>query len=147
MDGCELGSLDGASLINGFASDVHDTTKRALTDWNPDGMTGVYDFVTTGKTFGTYYCQCVPKIKFGLLVPSIAIVRTTPSPKCCYQHCQSLFVSGVVLHFRTATSSTSLRPLLSVSRALRMEGSVSPSNLTICSSSAQFEKILSIFGA
>ena len=65
-------------------------------------------------------------------LPSIAMHRTTFSPKCCYYEYQYICNDGCVsCRRRTATSRTSLLPPLSVTRALRMGGSLSVSNFTV----------------
>ena len=53
VDGVELGSLDGATLVNGVTSDVHDATKSAVTNGNLDGSTSVGGLGTTDETLGT----------------------------------------------------------------------------------------------
>jgi hypothetical protein len=53
VNGCQFGGFDGASLIDGIARDVHDTTEGARTDGDSDGRSGICSFVATNKTFGT----------------------------------------------------------------------------------------------
>jgi hypothetical protein len=80
-----LGVLDGSTLIDGVTSNVHDTTERSWTDGNHDGVAGVGSAGATDETFGTYQNvrndPCSPQ---NVSIPSIAIVRTTFWPKCCY---------------------------------------------------------------
>ena len=55
VDGVELGSLDGTTLVNGVTSDVHDTTKGTVTNGNLDGGTGVGGLGTADETLGTIH--------------------------------------------------------------------------------------------
>lgn len=55
VNGELLVSLDGTTLINGLANDVHDTAKGALADGDHDGGTGVDDLLTTDETLGTIH--------------------------------------------------------------------------------------------
>lgn len=48
-----LGSLDGATLVNGVTSDVHDTAQSSGTDRDHDGVASIDTGATTDKTFGT----------------------------------------------------------------------------------------------
>ena len=53
VDGVELGSLDGTTLVNGVTSDVHDATKSAVTNGNLDGGASVGGLGATNETLGT----------------------------------------------------------------------------------------------
>jgi hypothetical protein len=53
VDGGELVALDGTALVDGVTSDVHDTSKGAVTDGNGDGSASVGSLVSTNKTLGT----------------------------------------------------------------------------------------------
>ena len=55
VDGGELGSLDGTTLVNGVTSDVHDATETAGTDGDLDGGTSVGDLAATDETLGTVH--------------------------------------------------------------------------------------------
>jgi peptide chain release factor 1 len=55
VDGGELDSLDGTTLVNGVTSDVHDATETAGTDGNLDGGTSVDDLAATDETLGTVH--------------------------------------------------------------------------------------------
>lgn len=54
VDGCELGGLDGTTLVNGVASDVHDATKSTVSNGNLDGGTGVDGLGTSDETLGSW---------------------------------------------------------------------------------------------
>lgn len=54
MDGQELVSLDGATLVNGVTSDVDDTAEGGRADGNCDGSTSISGLGTTDKTLSTY---------------------------------------------------------------------------------------------
>jgi hypothetical protein len=47
--------LDRTTLVNGVASDVHDTTKSRVTDRNGDGSTGVLGGSTSDETLSTVH--------------------------------------------------------------------------------------------
>jgi hypothetical protein len=86
VDRKSLGALDWATLVNWVTSDVHDTTESSWTNWNHDWVASVGSTVTTDKTFGTWK-RILALIETDAnfhSIPSIAIVRTTFSPKCCY---------------------------------------------------------------
>lgn len=53
VDGGVLDSLDGATLVNGVTSDVHDTAKGARADRDLDRSAGVESGGTTSQTLGT----------------------------------------------------------------------------------------------
>ena len=53
VDRPPLVRLDRAALVDGVASDVHDTAERGVTDRNHDGGAGVPGLGTTGQTLGT----------------------------------------------------------------------------------------------
>jgi len=55
VDGSHLGGLDGATLVDGVTSDVHDTTKGTVTNGNLDGGTGVGGLGTADETLGTIH--------------------------------------------------------------------------------------------
>jgi hypothetical protein len=86
VNGAQLDSLDGTSLIDGVASDVHDTAQSTWADGNHDGSTGIGGFATSDETLGT--CSQKSASRFAVsekdFVPSIAIHLTTLSPKCCW---------------------------------------------------------------
>ena len=55
MDGAELVALDGTTLVDGLADDVHDTTKRLTADGDTDGRASVDDLLATDETLGTVH--------------------------------------------------------------------------------------------
>ena len=55
MDRRELVTLDGATLVDGFTNDVHDTPEGGLSDGDHDGGTRVNDLGTTDETLGTVH--------------------------------------------------------------------------------------------
>lgn len=55
MDRRELVTLDGATLVNGFTDDVHDTPEGGLADRNHNGSAGVDDLGPTNETLGTVH--------------------------------------------------------------------------------------------
>lgn len=54
MDGCQLDTHDRATLVNGIAGNVHDTTQRSWTNRDHDGITGIEARFTTDKTLSAY---------------------------------------------------------------------------------------------
>lgn len=84
MDRSQLGSLDGSTLIDRITGDVHDTTKSAWTDGDSDGIASIGGLVSADQTLSTYEVS-EPKLKSicQSSIPSIAMHRTTFSPKCC----------------------------------------------------------------
>ena len=56
MDGAKLDTrVDGTTLVNGLANDVHDTAEGGSTDGDTDGSTGVNDLLATDETLGTVH--------------------------------------------------------------------------------------------
>ena len=55
VDGRQLDTLDGASLINGLTDNVHDSTEGLGTDGDGDGRTGVDDLLASDETVGTLH--------------------------------------------------------------------------------------------
>ena len=55
MDREELDALDGTTLVNGLANDVHDATEGGGTDGDTDGGAGVDDLLATDETLGTVH--------------------------------------------------------------------------------------------
>lgn len=55
VNGRELDTLDGTTLVNGLANDVHDTAEGGSTDGDTDGGTGVNDLLATDETLGTVH--------------------------------------------------------------------------------------------
>ena len=55
VDGEELVALDGTTLVNGLANDVHDAAEGGLADRDLDGGTGVDDLLPTDETLGTVH--------------------------------------------------------------------------------------------
>lgn len=49
-----LGGLDGATLVNGVTSDVHDAAQSRRTDGDGDGSTSVKGLSTSDETLRTY---------------------------------------------------------------------------------------------
>lgn len=47
--------LNGATLVNGLANDVHDAAKRLVTNGNLNGGASVADGLTTDETLGTVH--------------------------------------------------------------------------------------------
>lgn len=133
--------LDWTTLVDWVTSNVHDTTKSTLTDWNSDWSARVGGGLATAKTLGTCTASVSPILRPGysthtvhgnatndiftqMLLKGVSIWR------------YAIESMGVV---RTATSRTSLLPWFWVVRALRIGGSCSVSNLTIhCISCCSF---------
>lgn len=128
-----LHALDGATLVNGVTSDVDDTAKGARADRDLNGRAGVVGGSTTGQTLGTWekvrmdselqmqkeptiHSNSTDDILTQMLLFGVSEPRQVDVMGAGGQH--------------TATSSTSFWPWFSVSMALRIEGSFSPSNLT-----------------
>jgi hypothetical protein len=87
VNGQELVGLDRSSLVNGVTSDVQDTTKSGRADGDGNGSTSVRGLGATDETLGTcrideYFRSYLNDDNQGFL-PSIAMQRTTFSPKCC----------------------------------------------------------------
>ena len=55
MDGEQLLVLDGSTLVDGLADDVHDAAETATSDGNHDGLAGVAGWVATDETLGTIH--------------------------------------------------------------------------------------------
>ena len=55
VDREELDALDGTTLVNGLANDVHDATEGGGTDGDTDGGAGVDDLLATDETLGTVH--------------------------------------------------------------------------------------------
>ena len=55
VDGRKLDALDGTTLVNGLANDVHDTAESRSADGDTDGGTGVDDLLATNETLGTVH--------------------------------------------------------------------------------------------
>ena len=55
VDGEELVALDGTTLVNRLANDVHDAAEGGLADRDLDGGTGVDDLLPTDETLGTVH--------------------------------------------------------------------------------------------
>lgn len=53
VNGGHLGTFDGAALVDGIASNVHDATECARTDGNHDGVASIKALDSTRKTLGT----------------------------------------------------------------------------------------------
>jgi hypothetical protein len=53
VDAALVFALDGATLVDRVASDVHDAAEGGVADRNHDGASGVDGGSTTDKTFGT----------------------------------------------------------------------------------------------
>ena len=62
VDGGELDTLNGTTLINGLADDVHDTAEGSGTDRDLDGSTGVDDLLATDKTLGTVHGNSTDRV-------------------------------------------------------------------------------------
>lgn len=127
-----LVALDGSTLVNGVTSDVHDTTESARSDGNENGGASVSGGLSTGKTLSTYLIldnSSDYKCRLFLTVHGNAADDVLTQVLLYTPLDPSYFV--LLNYDRTATSRTSLLPLLVVSRALRMEGSWSESNFTI----------------
>mmetsp|Transcript_56200 Transcript_56200/g.99315 ORF Transcript_56200/g.99315 Transcript_56200/m.99315 type:complete len:236 (-) Transcript_56200:2-709(-) len=52
VDGIILLRVNRATLIDGFANDVHDAAKRALANWNRDRLAHVNNFLAAHQTLG-----------------------------------------------------------------------------------------------
>jgi hypothetical protein len=88
VDRQELVRLDGATLIDGVTSDVYNTAESGRADGNGDGSASVGGLGASGKTLGT--CSDIHERKASTssavrwrYVPSMAMQRTTFSPRCC----------------------------------------------------------------
>ena len=55
VDGRKLDALDGTTLVNGLANDVHDTAEGGSTDGDTDGGAGVDNLLATNETLGTVH--------------------------------------------------------------------------------------------
>jgi hypothetical protein len=55
VNGGQLDTLDGSTLVNGLTNDVHDTAEGSSTDGDHDGSTSVNDLGTTNETLGTVH--------------------------------------------------------------------------------------------
>ena len=55
VDGGELDALDGTTLVNGLANDVHDTAEGRGADGDTNGSTSVNDLLATDETLGTVH--------------------------------------------------------------------------------------------
>ena len=62
VDGEELVALDGTTLVNGLANDVHNAAKRRVTDGDTDGGTRVDDLLATDETFGTVHSNGTDRV-------------------------------------------------------------------------------------
>lgn len=62
VNGELLVALDGTTLVNGLANDVHDTTEGTLADGDHDGGTGIDDLLTTDETFGTVHSNGTDRV-------------------------------------------------------------------------------------
>ncbi len=62
MDQLASNTLDGSTLIDRFANDVHDAAQRVTTHGNLDGRPSVNDLLTPNKTFGTIHGNCTDRI-------------------------------------------------------------------------------------
>ena len=62
VDGEELDALDGTTLVNGLANDVHDTAKGGGTDGDTDGGAGVDDLLATDKTLSTVHGNSADRV-------------------------------------------------------------------------------------
>ena len=52
MDGQELGSVDGALLVDGLSNDVHDSSQSSWTDGHHNSIASVVDLLSSDETFG-----------------------------------------------------------------------------------------------
>ena len=55
VDGEKLVALDGTTLVNGLANDVHDTAKSIFAYGNTDGSTSVDDPLSSDETLSTVH--------------------------------------------------------------------------------------------
>ena len=90
MDGQEFVGLDRSTLVNRVTSDIHDATQGGRADGNGDGGARVPGLAATDETLGTYRASVdSPQpmtdgiLRGGANIPSMAMQRTTFSPRCC----------------------------------------------------------------
>ena len=62
MDREELDALDGTTLVNGLANDVHDTAEGGGTDGDTDGGAGVDNLLATDETLGTVHSDGADRV-------------------------------------------------------------------------------------
>ena len=62
MDGRQLHALDGTTLVNGLANDVHDTAEGGGTDGDTDGGAGVDNLLATDETLGTIHSDGADRV-------------------------------------------------------------------------------------
>ena len=62
VDGGHLDTLDGASLVNGLANNVHDTAEGCGADRDLDGGTRVDDLLATDETLGTVHSNGTDRV-------------------------------------------------------------------------------------
>ena len=55
MDGAQLHTLDGTTLVNGLANDVHDAAEGTLSNGDFDRCTRVNDLLATDETLSTVH--------------------------------------------------------------------------------------------
>ena len=55
MNSSSFVGIDGTPLVNWVTNDIDDTTKSLLSDRNTNGSSGIGDFLSTDKTFGTIH--------------------------------------------------------------------------------------------
>ena len=53
VDGCHLGGLDGATLIDRVTGDIHNASQSARPNRNLDRSASIVNFPTTDETLGT----------------------------------------------------------------------------------------------
>lgn len=55
VNGRELDTVDGTTLVDGLTNDVHDTTQGRFSNGNLNGSTSVDDLCTADETLGTVH--------------------------------------------------------------------------------------------
>jgi hypothetical protein len=91
VDRQELIGLDRATLVNRVTGDVHDTAQGGRANGNGDRGASVPDFGAADEAFGTCNesesglpaIENEDNVNEGIDVPSMAMQRTTFSPRCC----------------------------------------------------------------
>lgn len=62
VNGAKLDTVDGTTLVNGLADDVHDTAESRGADGDTDRGTGVDDLLATDETLGTVHGNSADRV-------------------------------------------------------------------------------------
>lgn len=86
VNGQTMLGFDGSTLVDRVTSDVNDTTKCGRADRNCDGSAGISSLGASDETLGTYEKMSflIIDVDLSKFLPSMAMQRTTFSPKCCF---------------------------------------------------------------